>query len=325
MKNPGSATRLNSKKPGLLKTLGQQKVLHLMVLPAVLYMLFIQYLPMTGLIIAFKDFRFNKGIWGSPWADMNGMQNFYDFFTDADLGQVILNTLGISFLKIVGLTVVPIVFALMLNEVRWTPFKRTVQSISYFPYFISWAILSLMVTTWLSPTMGFFNKIMMALGLLSDPSYLALGDPSQFWLLSAVVEVWKSSGYCAIIYLAAIAGIDQEMYEAAEIDGAGRFRRMLAITLPSIRGLIMVLLILNIGGMLSGGLTASNFQSSYLLNNPMNQGASDILDTFSLRLGIGMGRYSYATAISLIQCVVSIVLLYGANRVSRWVTKESFF
>jgi len=305
----------------LLNDLKREKYLHLMIFPAFLSLFVFCYIPLFGVQMAFKDYMFNKGIIGSPWI---GLVHFKDFFIDPNIVNVIKNTLGISLLKVFIMFPLPIALALLLNEIRNQYFKRIVQTISYFPYFISWAIIALMAVNWLSPSVGFVNRFLMAVGILEKP-YLFLGEPDAFWWISLALETWKNIGWASIIYLAAIAGIDQEMYEAATIDGANRFHKIFRITLPSILGTIMVLLILNIGNMLSGGLYASNFQVSYLLGNPLNLPKSEIIDTYILKVGISLGRYSYAAAVGLLSSVVSFFLLIGANFISKKATQESFF
>jgi putative aldouronate transport system permease protein len=305
----------------LARDLARERYLHLMILPAFISLVVFCYIPMFGVLIAFKDFMFNKGILGSPWV---GLKHFRDFLTDPNIGNVIFNTLGISFLKVFVLFPLPVILALLLNEIGSTAFKRISQTISYFPYFISWAIIALMAVNWLSPSVGFVNRFLLATGVLSKP-YLFLGDPEAFWWISLALEAWKNTGWASIIYLAAISGIDQEMYEAATIDGANRFQKMFKITIPSILGTIMILLVLNIGNILSGGLYASNFQVSYLLGNPLNKPRSEILDTYILKIGISLGRYSYAAAVGLLSSVVSFIMLFGANYFSKKATKESFF
>ena len=304
-----------------VKDMIKEKYLHLMVLPIIAWLVIFCYIPMFGVQIAFKDFMFNKGILGSPWA---GLKHFKDFIVDPNIATVLVNTLGMSAIKVFLMFPVPILFAILLNEVRNAVFKRVTQTISYFPYFISWVIVAFMAVNWLSPSTGFVNKFLIASGIIDEP-VLFLGEPNAFWWISLILEIWKSTGWGSIIYLAAIAGIDQEMYEASRIDGASRFRMIWHITLPSIMGTIMVMFILNIGNMLSGGLYASNFQVSYLLGNPMNLPRSEIIDTYILKVGITLARYSYASAVGLLSSVVSLVLLLGANTASRKLTNESFF
>lgn len=311
----------NRKKSEFLAKLDKQKILHLMAFPGLAWLVIFCYIPMFGLQIAFKDYMFNKGILFSPWV---GLANFYDFVTDPDIANVLLNTMGISLMKVFLMFPIPILLAIMLNEVPNMAYKKVVQTISYFPYFISWVIVALMANTWLSPSTGFVNNFLVGAGILKEP-YFFLGKADAFWWVSLALETWKNAGWGSIIYIAAISGIEQDLYEAAEIDGARRLQKIWHITLPSILGTIMIMFILNIGNMLSGGLYASNFQVSYLLGNPLNLPRSQILDTYILQIGISLGRYSYATAVGLLSGMVSLALLLSANKASKKITGESFF
>lgn len=313
--------KISTEKKGIGSRLKKQKYLQLMALPGLLCLAVFCYVPMFGLQIAFKDYMFNKGILFSSWV---GLKHFKDFLVDPYIVQVLTNTLGISLLKVFIMFPIPIILALMLNEVANQKFKRVVQTISYFPYFISWAIVAVMAQTWFAPSMGFINNALVGLGILKEP-YLFLGKPEAFWWIALGLEIWKSTGWGSIIYIAAISGIDVSLYEAAEMDGAKKFARIRHITIPCIMGTIMVMFILNIGNMLHGGLYASNFQVSYLLGNPLNLPRSDILDTYILRIGITLARFSYATAVGLLTGIVSFILLLSANLSSKKLTGESFF
>jgi putative aldouronate transport system permease protein len=315
-----ASDRTGVRRHDLWRRLRKQRVLQLMALPALVLLILFRYIPMFGLQIAFKEFMFNKGMLWSPWV---GLKHFRDFFTDPYIVGVLVNTMGISLLKVFLMFPVPIILALLLNEVRSAAFKRVTQTISYFPYFISWVVVALMARSWLAASGGLVNDILMAAGVLRKP-FLFLGEPNAFWWIALVLEIWKNAGWGSIIYLAAISGIDPELYEAADMDGARRVRKMVSITIPSILGTVMILFILNIGYMLSGGLYGSNFEQSYLLSNPLNLPRSEILDTYILRIGVSLGRYSYATAVGLLQGVVSFVLLLAANTGSRRLTGESF-
>lgn len=308
------------KRRKLWITFKGQIFLQLMVLPALICMIIFAFLPMFGIQIAFKDYMFNMGIWGSPFV---GLKHFRDFFVDPNIIPVVVNTLGMSILKVVFVFPVPIILALMLNEVNCAPFKKAIQTVSYFPYFISWVIIAAMCQTWLASD-GFINDIFLSLGFI-DERHLFLGEPNSFWLIALILEIWKNAGWGSIIYLAAITGVDPVLYEAAEIDGAGRWTKITRITLPIIKGTIIIMFILNIGSMLNGGLYGSNFQISYLLGNPLNLPRSEILDTYVLKVGISLGRYSYATAVGLLSSLVSMILLLSANKISDKVSGQSFF
>lgn len=312
----GSVVPAAGRKPRFLKQLDMQ----LFVLPALVYVLIFSYYPMTGLQIAFKDYKFNQGIWGSQWV---GLKHFQSFFTDINLWPVLRNTLILSITKTILLFPLPIIFAILLNEMKAPRLKRTIQTISYFPYFISWPIVTLLASYWLSSG-GLINNLLMLLGILDKP-YFFLGEPGAFHGVSIVLDVWKTLGYSSIIYLAAIATVDVEQLEAAVIDGANRLTRITHIILPSLLPTISILMIMNIGSTLSGGLYASNFQISYNLANRLNAPTSEILDTYILKIGISQGRFSYATAIGLLNSVVSGVLLLTANYTSKRISGESFF
>ena len=300
--------------------LRDQRYLHLMALPALICLIIFSYIPMLGLQIAFKDYMFNKGIWGSQFV---GFKHFRDFFVDPNIIPVLINTLGMSLMKVFLVFPIPIILALMLNEIRGIAFKKIVQTISYFPYFLSWVIIAVMCQTWLAPS-GFINDILISLGIINERR-LFLGEENSFWTIALVLEMWKNAGWGSIIYLAAITGIDQGLYEAADIDGAGRFAKITRITLPVISGTIIIMFILNVGSMLSGGLYGSNFQISYLLGNALNLPRSEILDTYILKVGITLGRYSYAAAVGVLSSVVSMILLFSANKTSDKLSGQSFF
>ena len=305
-------------KKGFWHELRKQSDLQLMVLPALICLILFFFLPLIGLQIVFKDYKFNMGMFGSPWT---GLKHFKAFLTDPNIGAVLWNTIALSFIKAFGIFPLPIIFALLLNEVMHVRFKRIVQTVSYFPYFLSWSIISLMAITWMSPQNGFINGFLTSIGILDKP-YFFLGKPEAFWWISVGLDIWKNIGYSSIIYLAAISAVDQEVIEAAVIDGAGRFKRMIHVTLPTIIPTIMILLIINIGSLLKGG---SNFDISYNLGNPLNLPRSEILDTYVLKVGISMSRFSYATAIGMLQSVASAILLITANTISKVLTGESYF
>ena len=296
-------------------------MLHIMLLPAIVWLFIFAYMPMVGIQISFRDYMFNRGIWGSPWV---GLKHFRAFFIDPNLANVLRNTFGISLLKLFVMFPAPIILALLLNEVHNMIFKRITQTISYFPYFISWVMIALMATQWFSASSGFINNALVSIGILKEP-YLFLGEANAFWLISLFLDMWKNMGWGSIIYLAAIAGIDPTLYEAAEVDGAKKFQKILNITLPCIAPTITIMFILNIGAILSGGSFGSNFQISYLLANPLNIPRSEILDTYILKIGFQMGRYSFAAAVGLLQSFVSFALLLSTNMLSRRISGESFF
>ena len=306
---------MKEKNKMLWKRIKQQKYLLLMVLPGMIWLLVFCYLPMYGCQIAFQNYRITDALGSSEWA---GLKWFSKFFHDPSFFQVMKNTLGISLLKLVFAFTAPIIFALMLNEIRNLKFKRVVQTLSYLPHFLSWVILGGIMITWLSDT-GVINKVLIAMGIL-DEGVSFLAKPQYFWGISVISEIWKELGWGAIIYLAAISGIDPSLYEAAEIDGANRFQRLWYITLPEISGTIAILFILQVGSIMG-----SNFDQIFVLRNALNDSASNVIDMFVYKIGIGNGSYSYATAIGLFRSVVSLVLLLIANKVTAKLEGSSLF
>ncbi|MNB84144.1 putative multiple-sugar transport system permease YteP [compost metagenome] len=297
------------RKPNALKRFARQWDLQLMVLPALFFILVFSYIPMYGVLMAFQDYNLFKGFGGSPWV---GLKHFEMFFAAPEFWTIMRNTIVISLLKLLVGFPAPILLALMLNEVRSRVFKRTVQTISYLPHFLSWVIVSGFVMSMLSTENGSVNMLLQQLNLIKDPiNFLSL--PEYFWTILVTTGVWKEIGFSSIVYLAAIAGIDPNMHEAASIDGAGKLRQMFSITLPSILPVIMVFLILAIGNLLSAG-----FEDILLLgSNPVLRDVGDVLDTYVYRIGIQNNRYSYATAAGLFKSLIGVFLLVGANYAAR--------
>ncbi|MCM8901473.1 ABC transporter permease subunit [Caldicoprobacter algeriensis] len=278
-------------------------------------MLIFNYIPMYGIIIAFKDYNIISSFFEAPWA---GLKHFSDFFKDDWFPIIMKNTVGISLLKLVFGFPLPIIFALFLNEIRNSTFKRTVQTISYLPHFLSWVVLGGIMITWLSES-GMINELLVNMGILDKPVAF-LGEPKYFWWIATISDIWKGLGWNSIIYLAAISGVDVELYESAIVDGAGRFRRMWSITLPSISGTIAILFILAVSGLLN-----SNFDQILVLRNSLNASSSEVIDIFVYRMGIQSARFSYATAVGLFKSVIALMLLLLANWVTRKLTGKSLF
>jgi putative aldouronate transport system permease protein len=305
-------------------TLKRQKHAHIFVLIGMLIVFVFQYMPMFGILMAFKNYTITSGIKGIFTSDWVGLKYFKEFFNYYNFDQMIKNTLGISLLKLVFTFPVPILLAIMLNELRGKFFKRFVQTVSYFPHFISWIVVSGLLVIFFSTNSGIVNDALLSLGIIKEPIAL-LTDPDYFWGLAVGSAMWKEAGWWAIIFLAAISGLDPSLYESAEIDGAGRLRRIWNITLPGIRGTIVVVLILAVGSLLGGGLVGSNFEQSYLLGNVMNNEKSEILQTYAFKMGLAQGRYAYATAIDLLQSIIAIILVFGSNYISKKTTKSGLF
>ena len=296
--------------------LWRQWGLQLMVIPGILWMLIFNYLPMGGIMMAFKNFRLSyKSIFQGAWL---GFDNFSEFFRDDYFTVTMVNTLGISVLRLLIGFPLPILFALLLNELRNMRFKKIVQTVSYLPHFLSWVVLGGIMITWLSKS-GVINDVLVGLHVLKEPVSF-LGKPSYFWGLALISDTWKELGWSAIIYLAAIASVDQEMYEAATVDGASRFKKMWYITLPAIKGTVMILFILAVSGVLN-----SNFDQMLILKNALNAERATVLDIYVYEMGMGKGRFGYATAIGLFKSVIGTILLLSANAFSRRVQGRSLF
>ncbi len=266
------------------------KSLYLMLIPGAVILIIYSYIPIFGLQIAFKDFDIAKGIWGSPWV---GLDNFkYIFFSYPGFGKVVFNTVYIAVLKMIFRYITPIIVALLLNEVMHIKFKRTVQTLIYLPHFISWIVICGIMISILSPTDGAVNEILKAVGL--KPVYF-LGNKSTFRPVLIISDVWKSFGYGTIIYMAALTSIDPSLYEAATIDRANRFQKVLYITLPGIAPIAVLVGILGLGSLLSAG-----FDQIFNLYNPLVYDVADVLDTFTYRMGILNAQYDLSTAVSFV-------------------------
>jgi len=288
------------------RALYRDRYLIILILPVVVFFLLFAYYPMYGVIIAFKDYRIAMGIWDSPWV---GFEHFIRFFNSLFFTRLVTNTLLISFYSLLWGFPIPIIFALMLNEFKDGLFKRSVQTVSYFPHFISLVVVCGMVIDFLSPQGGIVNQIIVRFGG-SPINFLAL--PQWFRTVLIGSTVWQSFGFGSIIYIAAISGINTELYEAARIDGAGRFRQMLHVTLPGIRPTILTLLILNIGNIMSVG-----FERIILLYSPATFATADVISTYVYRIGLLGAQYSFAAAIGLFNSVVNIIVLLTVNTFSR--------
>lgn len=289
------------------KQLSKQKMLMLMSLPFLIWVLIFKYVPLYGWTIAFQKFRPARDLFNQEWV---GLDNFKFLFQEEAFYRVLRNTLVMSSINLVLGFVTAIVLALLLNELRNILFKRTVQTISYLPHFISWVVAANIVQTALAPE-GIINILLLKLNLIDQP-VLWLGKGEYFWGILGATEVWKNVGWNTIIYLAAITTIDPAQYEAAEIDGASRFQRILHITLPGMKSVIVILLIMNLGHILESG-----FEPQYLLGNGMNVDYSENLDIFVLKYGMNMGNYGLATAAGMFKTVVSFIFLMAANNIAK--------
>lgn len=288
--------------------------LYLLLIPGLAFLLLFKYAPMYGVIISFQDFNIFSGIFGSDWV---GLTHFERLFTDQEFYTVFGNTLIISLAKIIVLFPLPIVLAILLNEVRMGTFNKVVQNILYLPHFLSWVIVAGLFSNILAEGSGVVNQAIRALG--GEPiSFLQ----DNFWFRIVVVfsAGWKEVGWNTIVYLAALSAIDQEMYEAALIDGAGRIRRIVSITLPSILSVIILLFILRVGNVMDAG-----FEQILMLYNPIVYETGDIIGTYVYRQGLGKMDYSFATAVGLFNSVVALVLVVGGNALSKKLLQRSIW
>ena len=310
------ATAKAEKGSSLWKRIKQQKYLLIMAVLPVAWMLIFCYYPIYGIVVAFKDYNFGLGIMGSPWA---GLKYFKELFGDPDIPRIIVNTFRISFLKLLFGFPAPIIFAVLLNELRGMKmYKKFVQTATYLPHFISWAFIAGYLSTLLTDD-GAINSLLMSIGLTSQPIQF-LAQKGTFIGVVVASDVWKSFGFSSIIYLAAITSVDVQLYEAATIDGATRFQQVWHITLPSIKPTIMILLIMSISG-----LMGSNFEQMYLMKNSLVNDVAEVLSTYTYTMGMIKGRFSYSTAADLFQSFVSVTLMLTANFASKKLTDESFF
>ncbi|WP_397334337.1 ABC transporter permease [Paenibacillus glycanilyticus] len=292
-----------------------QKTLVLMSMPFVLWLFLFKYVPLWGWTISFQKFRPAKDLFDQEWV---GWKNFHFLFSDDSFYRVLRNTIVMSSINLVLGFVTAIVLAILLNELRQIMFKRVVQTISYLPHFISWVVAANIISSALAPE-GIVNILLTKMHLIDQP-ILWLGKGNYFWGILGASEVWKNVGWNTIIYLAAITTIDPSQYEAAEIDGANRFQRILHITLPGLKSVIVILLIMNLGNILESG-----FEPQYLLGNGMTVDYSENLDIFVLKYGMNMGNYSLATAAGMFKTVVSFIFLLSANSIAKRLGESRLF
>ncbi|MGG4553922.1 ABC transporter permease [Paenibacillus humicus] len=296
-----------------------QLSLQSMIIPGILFILIFTFIPLYGVIIAFKDYNIITGIQGIFSSEWVGLANFKEFISDINFWNMLRNTLGINLLGLCITFPVTILFALFLNELTFPRFKKLTQTITYLPHFISWSIFGGLIINILSPSNGVLNYLLVNLGIISEPIHF-LAEKDYFWLLAVLTNLVKELGWGAILYLAAIASIDQEMYEAAYMDGASRFRRIWHITLPAITGTIVILLVFSISNILNSG-----FDQFFVLQNPLNIDASEVIDTYVYKVGLREFRMEYATAVGLMKTVIALFLLYLANFIAKKITGKGIF
>ncbi|MBB6677920.1 sugar ABC transporter permease [Cohnella lubricantis] len=290
-----------------------------MIWPGILFIIVFNFIPLFGLVMAFKDYdpiTGVKGIFTSPW---NHFYHFKEMFRNFQFWPMVKNTLGMNLLGALVSIPVTLLFALFLNEITSRKFKSFIQTITYLPHFLSWVIYGGLIITFLNPQEGIVNFLLVKLHLVDKPIEF-LGDPHYFWGLMIVSGLLKDIGWGAILYLAAMAGVEQSLYEAAAIDGASRFKRMLHITLPGILPTLMILIIFAISGMLN-----NNFTQIYVMQNSLNMSASQVIDTYLYQIGLQQFQFAAATAIGLLKSVFAVLLLVGANYASNRLTRSGLF
>lgn len=289
----------------MIKRLKRDLPLHIMMLPAVCILLVYAYAPMLGIVIAFKQYKTYLGILESPFV---GWDNFAYLFSTPGFGQALYNTIFISIMKIIAGIIVPVTFALLLNEVAVQAYKRTVQTIIYLPYFVSWVLMAGIIINILSPTGGIVNDLLKTFGF--QPVFF-LGNNTLFPYIMVVTDVWKNFGWGTIIYMAALAGVDPTLYEAAIMDGAGRWKQTIHITIPCIVPTIILLTVLSLGGILNAG-----FDQIFNLMSPIVMESGDIIDTLVYRLAFENAQFSVATAAGLFKSAISCVLIIASYKIA---------
>nr|WP_296458176.1 ABC transporter permease subunit [uncultured Acetatifactor sp.] len=301
-------------KAGALRRIGRCWQLYVLMLPALVYIVLFAYKPMYGILIAFKDFSMKKGILASPWV---GFKNFERLFSSYWFPIILKNTLTISLLSLVIGFPIPIILALLLNEVRSNKFRSMVQTFSYAPHFISMVVMCGMVAMFLSPTTGVVNKLLNALGL---ESVFFMQEAGLFKWVYVLSGIWQGAGWSSVIYYAALSGVDKSLLEAADMDGATRLQKIWHVNLPVILPTILVMLILQCGSLLSVG-----YEKAYLLQTSSNLTGSEIISTYVYKVGLVQSDFSFSTAAGLFNTVVNCIILISANQLSKKVAKTGLF
>ena len=313
MKKKGSCEKLSPKR--IQRRLKNDWMLYALLVPVLLWYIIICYLPMGGITLAFRSYRYDVGMWGSPWV---GLEHFQTMFRDAEFWRAFKNTLIFSFGKLLFHFPVPIIVAILLNEIRHPRAKKFFQTVFTFPHFISWVVLSGILINMFASN-GIINQVLGGLGLEEVAPLMSLTSFRPFIWIS---NIWKEFGWDSIIYMAALTSIDQQLYEAAGIDGANRFQKMLHITWPGIRSTVCIMLILQVGGIMSG---ASFDQIFNLYSSPVYP-VADIIDTYVYRQSFMVGtNFGYTTAIGLLKSVIGVIMIYGANKITTKLGEDGLF
>ncbi|CAM3390894.1 MULTISPECIES: ABC transporter permease [Saccharibacillus] len=312
--SPGSAKGEPSKFKRLLSEVWKYRMTYTLLIPGLIWLILFAYLPMGGLSLAFKDYRANDGIWGSAWI---GFENFKYVFRDPAFADAVWRTLYVNIIKLFITFPFPILLALLLNELRMRRYKKVLQTAFTFPHFLSWIIVSGIIINVLAYD-GLVNSFLALFGL---PTINFLGSEQNFYPMIILTDIWKSTGWGAIVFMAAISGIDQEQYEAAQIDGATRLQQMFRVTLPNIMPTITIMFILSVGGLMSSG-----FDQIFNLANAATQNVSQVLDVYIYRITFQSSTdFSFSTAVSLFRSIVNMVLLLLADRAAKWMGGDGLF
>ena len=288
--------------------------LYLFILPTVIYFIIFHYVPFYGIQLAFKDFVATKGIWGSPWV---GLKHFKQFFSSHYFWEIIGNTIGISLYSLIAGFPMPILFALMLNEISNTRYKKTVQTVAYAPHFISAVVMVGMLYIFLHPVYGIVNTLLKSLGFEAQDF---MNKPEYFKSLYVWSGVWQHTGWNSVIYFAVLSNIDPEQHEAAIIDGATRFQRIIYINIPVLVPTMVILLILNVGSIMNVG-----FEKTYLMQTPLNTSASEVISTYIYKVGLQGARFSFTTAVGMFNSVINFILLLIVNKTSKKLSSTSLW
>lgn len=301
-------------KTSVFKRFKRDRMYLLMLVPLLLYYAMFKYAPMFGIMISFLDYNMFKGVWASDWV---GFKHYKMFISNPDAWSIIRNTLVLGLYKLIFLYPTPIILSILFHEMRWKKYKRFVQTVSYMPFFLSSVVISSVLIMLLSPSTGWINQVITSLGF--EPIYF-LQKADWFRTIYIGSDIWQLAGFSTIIYLAALAAIDPQLYEAAKMDGAGRWKQTMHVTLPGIVPAIVITFILQIGSILE-----LSFDKAFLLGNSATFETSDIISTYAYRIGILGGSFSYASAIDLSMAVISLLFIYSANKVSRKVGETSLW
>ncbi len=309
-----SQNSITSKNRGIWNYILRKRYLYLMLIPAIIYFIIFNYAPMYGILIAFKDFSFKKGIWGSDWI---GIENFRYMFQLDNFYTVFKNSILLSLLRILFTFPIPILLALLLNDIKSSKYQKVMQTLFYLPHFVSWVVIGGILINFLSPVSGIINILIQSLG--GEPIFF-LAENKYFKPIVILTSIWKDSGWGTIIYLAAITGISSDLYEAAKIDGANKLKCLRYITLPSIKSTVVIMLILRLGSIMNNG-----FEQIFILQNSKNLGVSEVFETYTYRLGLLGGRYSFATTVGLFTSVIGIVFLLVSNKIANKMGEEGIW